>query len=123
MGHIDDKILWRLGEISNEVKALRRESKRSNDHLRLIQSSVQDQGMAIAALPCRHHQKRISEIYAKLGQTSEVTGRIQIAMAEREAVTKWWGKALGAAWSVKLYWLPLLASLLAIAGLSWAGCF
>jgi len=110
MAAIDDKILWKLGEMSGDLRAIHREHRRVGANLKLVEVALQQQGKAIAALPCHHHAKRLSDLYRSIGQTEEVTGRIELALVERNAVRKWWMKALRFAWEAKLYWLPIIGA-------------
>jgi precorrin isomerase len=115
---IEEKVLYKLGEIVGEMREQRRDLRRIRADSEMVKQALHQQGKALGELPCREHGRRISDLYESVGQVREDTGRIVLADVERQAVRRWWRRVLAAIWDTKIYWLPLLGAALAAVGLA-----
>jgi hypothetical protein len=67
-----------IGEQKASRKAIGQDLKSVRAQLQLNTLEIQNQGKRIAALPCDHHQRRISQMLHKLTGVEDDTGALHI---------------------------------------------
>lgn len=81
----DEKILMLLGEVRGDVRGMGREIKGLRRQMELQRVAYEEQGKALAALPCAVRGRQISDLYRNVGAVKEDTGVFHIEEIKRKA--------------------------------------